>query len=101
MFQNEEKENRAADLVLANQELAHQNQEKQNRANELVKVNKELELQNKEKEKRANELLIANKEIESFTYISSHDLQEPLRKIQSFSERIFVEEYDNLSAIGK
>ena len=64
-------------------------------------ANQELEFQNKEKEKRANELLIANKEIESFTYISSHDLQEPLRKIQSFSGRIFVEEYDNLSAMGK
>ena len=100
-FQNQEKENRAAELIIANQELAYQNQEKQNRANELVIANQELEFQNKEKEKRANELLIANKEIESFTYISSHDLQEPLRKIQSFSGRIFVEEYDNLSAMGK
>ena len=100
-FQNQEKENRAAELIIANHELAFQNQEKQNRANELVIANKELEFQNKEKEKRANELLIANKEIESFTYISSHDLQEPLRKIQSFSGRIFVEEYDNLSAMGK
>ena len=100
-FQNQEKENRAAELIIANQELAFQNQEKQNRANELVIANQELEFQNKEKEKRANELLIANKEIESFTYISSHDLQEPLRKIQSFSGRIFVEEYDNLSAMGK
>ena len=100
-FQNQEKENRAAELIIANQELAYQNQEKQNRANELVIANKELEFQNREKEKRANELLIANKEIESFTYISSHDLQEPLRKIQSFSGRIFVEEYDNLSAMGK
>ena len=100
-FQNQEKENRAAELVIANQELAYQNQEKQKRADELIIANEELEFQNKEKEKRANELLIANKEIESFTYISSHDLQEPLRKIQSFSGRIFVEEYDNLSAMGK
>ena len=100
-FQNKEKEKRANELVIANKELEFQNKEKENRANELVIANQELEFQNKEKEKRANELLIANKEIESFTYISSHDLQEPLRKIQSFSGRIFVEEYDNLSAMGK
>ena len=100
-YQNQEKQNRANELALANIELQYQNQEKQKRAEELAVANTELEFQNQEKEKRANELLLANKEIESFTYISSHDLQEPLRKIQSFSGRIFVEEYDNLSAMGK
>lgn len=100
-YQNQEKQNRANELALANIELQYQNEEKQKRAEELAIANTELEFQNQEKEKRANELLLANKEIESFTYISSHDLQEPLRKIQSFSGRIFVEEYDNLSAMGK
>lgn len=100
-YQNQEKQNRANELALANTELQYQNGEKQKRAEELALANTELEFQNLEKEKRANELLLANKEIESFTYISSHDLQEPLRKIQSFSGRIFVEEYDNLSAMGK
>ena len=100
-FQNKEKEKRAAELVIANKELALQVIEKEKRAAELVIANKELAFQNKEKEKRAAELLIANKELESFTFISSHDLQEPLRKIQSFSGRIIDEDYDNLSPKGK
>jgi light-regulated signal transduction histidine kinase (bacteriophytochrome) len=101
LFQNKEKEKRAAELLIANKELAFQNKEKGKRAAELVIANKELVFQNYEKEKRAAELLIANKELESFTFISSHDLQEPLRKIQAFSDRILTEEYENLSSKGK
>lgn len=99
-FQNKEKENRADELVIANKELEFQNNEKEKRAAELVIANKELAYQNQEKEKRAAELLTANKELESFTFISSHDLQEPLRKIQTFSSRILLEEYNNLSEKG-
>ena len=62
-YQNEEKENRVAELVIANKELAYQNEEKENRAAELVIANKELAYQNEEKEKRAAELVIANKEL--------------------------------------
>ncbi len=101
LLQNEEKEKLTAELFAANSELAFQNQEKSKRAAELVIANRELAFQNEEKEKRAAELLIANKELESFTFISSHDLQEPLRKIQAFSDRILSNEYENLSIKGK
>lgn len=42
-----------------------------------------------------------NKELQSFAYISSHDLQEPLRKIQMFSEVLMEKEFDKLSSSGK
>jgi len=42
-----------------------------------------------------------NKELQSFAYISSHDLQEPLRKIQTFASIIEQKEIDNLSETGK
>lgn len=61
--ENEEKEKRAAELIIANKELVFQNDEKDKRAAELVIANKELIFQNKEKEKRASELIVANKEL--------------------------------------
>ncbi|MDA6072393.1 ATP-binding protein [Flavobacterium sp. AC] len=100
-FQNKEKEKRAAELVIANTELAYQNKEKEKRAAELLIANAELTFQNNEKEKRAAELILANNELEAFTYISSHHLQEPLRKIQVFSDRISTDEHHNLTDKGK
>lgn len=100
-FQNKEKEKRAAELVIANKELAYQNREKEKRAAELLIANAELTFQNNEKEKRAAELILANNELEAFTYISSHHLQEPLRKIQVFSNRITTDEHQNLTERGK
>jgi signal transduction histidine kinase len=100
-FQNNEKEKRAEELTIAIKELAFQNDEKEKRAAELVIANMELAFQNDEKEKRAAELVTANKELLAFTYISGHDLQEPLRKIQTFVTIILENENKNLSENGK
>lgn len=54
-----------------------------------------------ELEKSNKELLKINKELQSFTYISSHDLQEPLRKIQTIASLIEERENSNLSEKGK
>lgn len=67
----------------------------------LLLANQELEFQNAEKEKRAIELLNANKELLAFNFISSHDLQEPLRKIQIFISILMEKEIKTMSEDGK
>ncbi|QDH81160.1 PAS domain S-box protein [Echinicola soli] len=52
--------------------------------------------------KEANESLVnKNKELKAFTYVSSHDLQEPLRKLQTFAGIISEREEQHLSDKGK
>jgi len=46
-------------------------------------------------EEYSNELVAKNKELEEFVYITSHDLQEPLRTITSYSE-ILEEDYNKV-----
>ena len=60
-----------------------------------------LEESNEKLESSINELQKMNTELQSFAYVSSHDLQEPLRKIQTFVGRILDKESQNLSDTGK
>ena len=88
LFQNREKEKRAAELIIANKELLFQNEEKEKRAAELIIANKELLFQNEEKEKRAAELLIANKELlfqNEEKRNQAAELEEANKELESFS----------------
>jgi light-regulated signal transduction histidine kinase (bacteriophytochrome) len=68
---------------------------------QLEIVNTELATMNTTLERRAAELARSNDELDQFASIASHDLQEPLRKVRTFTERVTVMESEHLTAQGR
>ncbi len=78
---------RTAALTATNTAM-QQEVEDRRRAEELVRAT-------------AVELGRSNEELEQFAYIASHDLQEPLRKIQAFGDRLRTRNRERLDDQGK
>ncbi len=65
------------------------------------KLEKEVSERTAQLELKNKDLINMNIELQSFAYISSHDLQEPLRKIQTFASRLADLDEQNISAKAK
>jgi len=90
-----------SELYKKNRELRIKEEEANTLNAAITKANQQLAKQYMEIEKHAIELKKKNSELDAFTYIASHDLQEPLRKIQTFTNLLLTNEYQNLSPDGK
>ena len=84
-----------------NKNLESQRTREKELENAVAKRTQELNKANESLEEQNEVLLHMNKELESFTYVSSHDLQEPLRKIQTLANRILEKESQNLTDNGR
>lgn len=96
-------------------ELYRKNRQLLAQEQRLMAVNKSLELEvrerkaSEEKIKDLNRQLLeniaslesANKDLDRFVFLASHDLQEPLRKMRIFSDRLFMKYKDTLDDEGK
>ncbi len=80
------------DLQLRTFELEKANTALEKRGDELVKANLSLAKKNTELDEK-------NKELDEFTYVASHDLQEPSRKLVAFSGLLEQDLGSNLSDI--
>jgi PAS domain S-box-containing protein len=66
-----------------------------------IKAQHELEILNDSLKQKNHELNAMNEELSTFAFVASHDLREPLRKIQVFSQALLQKEASNFSTQGK
>lgn len=86
------------DLYRKTRELEQMNEELERRVAERTE---ELEKRATELESLNQELVRSNRELDSFTYIASHDLKEPLRGIHNYAHFLLEDYGDKLDETGQ
>jgi len=84
----QEIQQRTEELDASNEELQAANEELATANEELAVTNEELAVTNEELTQSNENLHISNQDLQQFAHVASHDLKEPLRKIQTFLSRL-------------
>lgn len=79
-------------LAAHEQQLLAANKSLQKEIEERKASEEKVKLLNKQLIENNTQLLAINEELDRFAYVASHDLQEPLRKIMVFSDKILMKQ---------
>jgi signal transduction histidine kinase len=82
-------------LLAQEQRLITANQELENELKERIIFEEKINLLNQQLTENNTQLKLTNTELERFAYVTSHDLQEPLRKIMIFGD-ILANKYSSM-----
>lgn len=63
---------------------------------ELVEANDKLRISNETLADKITELQRSNQDLEQFAYVASHDLQEPIRKIATYTDKLLTRSKEKL-----
>jgi signal transduction histidine kinase len=88
-------------LLAQEQKLIFINKNLENEVKERKISEEKIKTLNKELLANIGRLESANKDLDRFAFMASHDLQEPLRKIRIFSDRLNLKFHDVLDEEGK
>ena len=82
-------------LMAQEQKLTSANQNLEKEIQDRIRSEAQINMLNRQLMENINQLKSINEELERFAYVASHDLQEPLRKIIIFGDRL-AERYSNI-----